>query len=144
MVAAGGQFRYLLDTNVLSEPLRPRPDPALLDRLRNHRYELATCSPVWHELLHGARRLSPSRRRRGIEDYLRSVVLATVPILPYDVAAAEWHATERARLTAAGASPAFVDGQIAAIAKTNDLVLVTRNVADFQPFAGLRIENWGE
>jgi tRNA(fMet)-specific endonuclease VapC len=35
-----------------------------------------------------------------------------------------------------------VDGQIAAIAKINDLVLVTRNVEDFKLFSGLKSENW--
>jgi tRNA(fMet)-specific endonuclease VapC len=38
--------------------------------------------------------------------------------------------------------PAFVDGQIAAIAKVNGLVLVTRNTSDFEKFSGLKLENW--
>jgi tRNA(fMet)-specific endonuclease VapC len=46
------------------------------------------------------------------------------------------------RLTAAGRPPAFVDGQIAAIAKVNDLVLVTSNLSHFDAFAGLRVEDW--
>ncbi|MGK7882028.1 MAG: hypothetical protein AB4060_18295 [Crocosphaera sp.] len=41
-----------------------------------------------------------------------------------------------------GKTPAFVDGQIAAIAYTNQLILVTNNVSDFQDFQGLQIENW--
>lgn len=65
-----------------------------------------------------------------------------MPILPYDERAAHWHAVERARLVAAGRTPPFVDGQIAAIAVVNDLVLVTANVADYEPFAGLTVENW--
>ncbi len=36
----------------------------------------------------------------------------------------------------------FVDGQIAAIAKVNDLIIVTANVSDYQTFSGLTIENW--
>ena len=63
-------------------------------------------------------------------------------ILPYDEAAADWHADERARLSAIGLTPPFADGQIAAVAAVNGLVLVTRNVADFQHFQGLTIENW--
>ena len=65
-----------------------------------------------------------------IERYLRETVLSSVQILPYDEVAAEWHARERARLAAAGKAPPFVDGQIAAIAKANALVLVTGNRAD--------------
>ncbi|MDJ0634050.1 MAG: hypothetical protein QNJ34_12745 [Xenococcaceae cyanobacterium MO_188.B29] len=41
-----------------------------------------------------------------------------------------------------GKTPAFVDGQIAAIAYTNQLILVANNVSDFQDFQGLQIENW--
>jgi tRNA(fMet)-specific endonuclease VapC len=39
---------------------------------------------------------------------------------------------------------AFSDGQIASIATSNDLILVTNNVADFQYFENLKIENWFE
>ena len=63
-------------------------------------------------------------------------------ILPYDDRAAEWHAKERARLSVKGSTPSFVDGQIAAIAQVNGLILVTRNIDDFKPFDGLKIENW--
>jgi tRNA(fMet)-specific endonuclease VapC len=73
---------------------------------------------------------------------MANVVLATMPILPYDQTAAEWHAAERARLSAIGRVPPFVDGQIAAIAATRGLILVTNNVSDFQHFAGLVIVDW--
>jgi len=63
-------------------------------------------------------------------------------ILPYDEQAAEWHARERARLASLGQRPAFVDGQIAGIARVNGLVLVTRNSSDFKKFSGLQLENW--
>ena len=63
-------------------------------------------------------------------------------ILPYDEQAAEWHAKERARLASLGQMPAFVDGQIAAIAKVNGLILVTRNTSDFNKYSGLKLENW--
>ncbi len=84
-----------------------------------------------------------------IEQYLLEVQ-ATFPILPYDAAAAEWHASERSRLTALGQPPAYADGQIAAIllrrryanARTNDLILVTHNVSDFAGFQDLQIEDW--
>ena len=134
--------RYLLDTSVLSEPLRPAPNQLILERLRLHRVEIATAAPVWSELVFGARRLPPSRRRRSIEGYLVDVVRATIPILPYDVAAAEWHAAERARLVGVGKTPPFVDGQIAAVAHINRLVLVTANLADYREFAELQVENW--
>ena len=65
-----------------------------------------------------------------------------MPILPYDHAAAEWHARERARLASRGETRPFVDGQIAAVAHVNDLTLVTFNDVDFRLFEGLRVVSW--
>lgn len=135
--------KYLLDTNILSEPLRPAPHPNILEKLQLYQEQLATAALVWHELWFGAGRLPDSARRRAIEGYLTGVVALSIPILPYNQEAAVWHARERARLAGSGRTPPFVDGQIAAIAKTNDLVLVTINQADFQ-FFDVKIEDWRE
>jgi tRNA(fMet)-specific endonuclease VapC len=135
-------LHYLLDTNVVSEPLRPRPSARLLAQLQQHRAELAIAAPVWHELWFGCQRLPPSAKRTAIEAYLNEVVAVSMPVLAYDERAAEWHAIERARLAASGKTPAFVDGQIAAVAVTNDLALVTLNTADYQDFADLPVLDW--
>jgi tRNA(fMet)-specific endonuclease VapC len=134
--------RFLLDTNIVSEPLRPRPDVKVLERLRQHQSELAIAAVVWHELWFGCRRLPPGAKQAAIEAYLDEVVAATIPILPYDERSAEWHASERARLTASGKTPAFVDGQIAAVAVTNTLTLVTRNAHDFRDYSELQVADW--
>jgi tRNA(fMet)-specific endonuclease VapC len=63
-------------------------------------------------------------------------------VLPYDEKSAEWHAVERARLIAEGRTPAFVDGQIAAVAATQGLTLVTLNRADYRNYRGLDLEDW--
>jgi tRNA(fMet)-specific endonuclease VapC len=110
--------------------------------LERHRHEIATASVVWHELRFGCCRLPVSRRRRRIEQYLNEVVLPHLPLLPYNQAAADWHAEERARLSGIGLAPPFADGQIAAIAKVHDLTVVTANEADFQHFADIAVENW--
>jgi tRNA(fMet)-specific endonuclease VapC len=135
-------LRFLLDTNVVSEPLRPEPAPEILRRLRAHEGEIALPSVVWHELQFGCLRLDESRRRTAIENYLNEVVAVSFPVLTYDRSAAEWHARERARLTALGKTPPFVDGQIAAVACVNDLILVTANKSDFRLFEGLRTQRW--
>lgn len=135
-------LKFLLDTNIVSEPLRPKPVPAVLRKLRRHEDEIAIPSVVWHELQFGVARLAPSRRRDVIARYLDEVVLATMPILDYDRSAAQWHATERARLAFRGETPPFVDGQIAAIARVNELTLVTFNGSDFKRFEGLRVQSW--
>ena len=135
-------LKYLLDTNIVSEPLRPKPRRGVLRKLRRHEEEIAIPSVVWHELRFGVERLPTSRRREAIERYLDEVVLAAMPILDYDRLAADWHAAERARLTARGETPPFVDGQIAAIARVRDLTLVTFNDGDFRRFEGLRVLTW--
>lgn len=135
-------LRYLLDTNVISEPLRPQPQPDVLARLQHHQTVIAIASVVWHELSFGCYRLPPSARRVAIEHFLHQVIAPTIPILAYDERAASWHARERARLVQIGRTPAFVDGQIAAIAQTNQLTLVTFNTADYTAFEGLTIEDW--
>jgi tRNA(fMet)-specific endonuclease VapC len=135
-------LRYLLDTNIISESLRPVPNQEVLDHLREHQTEIAIASVVWHELWYGCCRLPPSIKRTMIEAFLKDVVARTIPILSYDQRAALWHAEERARLAQIGRPPPFADGQIAAIAATNGLCLVTLNRDDYAAFQGLRLEDW--
>jgi tRNA(fMet)-specific endonuclease VapC len=126
----------------LSVPIKSRPDERVLARIEEHDGELATCAVVWHELRYGAARLPASRKRRAIETYLDEVVRTALPILPYDGESAAWHARERARLGRRGRPPPAADGQIAAIARVNELVLVTANVRDFRRFEGLSVQDW--
>jgi tRNA(fMet)-specific endonuclease VapC len=135
-------LRYLLDTNVLSEPAKPKPNSAVVARLRAEEGRVAMAAAVWNELLFGLFRLPESKRRLTLESYVRGVLEPSIPVLPYDARAAEWHAIERARLQALGKAPAYVDGSIAAVAHTNQLVLVTRNVRNYEDFLDLTIEDW--
>jgi tRNA(fMet)-specific endonuclease VapC len=135
-------LKFLLDTNVVSETVKAEPNPVVMRRLRRHENEVAIASVVWHELQYGLARMPESRRKDRIAEFFREVILRTIPILDYHQAAAEWHARERARLAAAGYTPPFANGQIAAIAQTYGLTLVTFNVADFKRFDALRIVTW--
>jgi tRNA(fMet)-specific endonuclease VapC len=133
--------KYLLDTNVLSELARPRPDDGVLARLDEVADDAAIAAVVWHELRFGVARLPAGRRREALSAFVAGLA-SRFSVLPYDQAAAEWHARERARWERAGRPAPFADGQIAAVAVTNDLRLVTRNVADFAEFADLTVESW--
>lgn len=135
-------IQYLLDTNVLSEPVRPSPNSRVLQRLQEHQDEIATATVVWHELIYGCSHLPVSKRRTQIEEYCEKVVLPTVVILPYDASAARWHAHERARLERLGRKPPFIDSQIAAIAVTNNLAIVTFNTSDYENFESLEVLDW--
>lgn len=137
-------LRYLLDTNILAEPLRPQPNDLILERLKRHQKEIAIASVTWHEMWFGCFRLPVSARRTAIEAYLTQVVAPGLPILSYGQEAADWHARERARLAAVGRTPSSADGMIAAVAWTNGLTLVTLNLDDFHAFDQLQCINWLE
>ena len=113
-------------------------------QLHEHKDEMAIPSLVWHELRFGCSRLPRSHRRSMLEDYLEVVVLRNFPILGYSQDAADWHAVERARLEGAGLTPPIIDGQIAAIAYVNKLILVTSNTTDFQSFRGVPLQDWAQ
>ena len=136
------RLRYLLDTNALSEPIRPQPNAAFMKKFRTHRLHVAISSITWNEALFGLHRLPNGKRKDQIAEYLLDVVAKSIPVLPYDAPAAEWHAVERARLQALGRVTPFADGQIAAIAKVNELVVVTNNSVDFEPFEGVAQQRW--
>ncbi len=132
---------FLLDTNVFAALAQPRPQRGVERAFTKHAGELVTASIVVHEMWFGIERLAKSRRRTELERFMTEVV-AGVKVLPYGERAARWHAIERARLAAGGRPPPFLDGQIAAIAAVHDATIVTGNDAHFEPFEGLRIENW--
>jgi tRNA(fMet)-specific endonuclease VapC len=132
---------YLLDTNVFAALSQPKPRRSVERAFTKHAGELVTASIVVHEMWFGIERLSRSRRRTELERFMTEVV-AGVKVLPYGDRAARWHAVERARLTAAGRPPPFLDGQIAAIAAVHDATIVTGNAVHFEVFEGLRVENW--
>lgn len=133
---------FLLDTNVISEMIKIHPNQGVMKRLKHHEKKLCTAAPVWHELHFGYQKLPDSKKKVHIGIFLETVILRGIRIIAYDTGAAQWHAQERARLTAQGIVPPFVDGQIASIAYVNDLTLVTRNTRDFKMFSGLLLENW--
>jgi tRNA(fMet)-specific endonuclease VapC len=135
-------MKYLLDTNVVSEPLAARPSAGVLAGIEAHAAALAISAISWQEMHFGLERLPPGARRDRIRAYLEERVRRTLPILPFDAAAGEWQARERARLGRIGRTRPYADTQIAAIAAVRGLVLVTRNAQDFAEFAGLVVENW--
>lgn len=134
-------IRYLLDANVVSEARLPRPEPEVLARVAASVAESALAAPIWQELVFGVARLPLGRRRLALDVFVQELS-ARYPVLPYTKAAAAWHGAERARLEQLGLSTSFTDGQLAAVAATENLTVVTRNVKHFRHYQGLRIENW--
>lgn len=135
-------MKFLLDTGIVSAAVMKEPNPKVVRKLQQQSANCAIGAPVWHELVYGVSRLPAGKRRTALEEYLQTVVRRAFPILPYDEAAAEWHGRERARLEEVGRTAPFVDGQIAAIACTQGLTLVTADMKDFRSFDGLEIIDW--
>ena len=132
---------YLLDTNVVSLEARQvdRPEVGRLQRLRSLSY---LASLTVSELRFGELRIAEGGKRDRLRRFIDDLIADELPILPFDLAAAEWHAKERSRLVRIGRTPPFADGLIAAVAAANDLILITLNAKDFAAFQGVRVEAW--
>ncbi len=112
-------MRYLLDTNILSEPVASRPNPLVMERIKENSASLALASVTWQEMLYGMYLLPVGKRRDRIENYLFHRILPVLSILSFDASAAQWQAEQRAHLRQIGKSPSYPDSQIAAIAAIN-------------------------
>jgi tRNA(fMet)-specific endonuclease VapC len=129
---------YLLDTHVVSELTKPLPNRAVVLALREHEATCAICAITVEELTFGCARMQSAPQRALIQRWLDGLV-ARLPVLPFDTAAALWLGQERARLASLGRSASRTDGRIAAVAVTHGLSLVTMNGRDFAGFEGLRM-----
>lgn len=124
----------ILDTNVVSEPLKPVPDAAVLSWLNAQEPEtlfLTTISLA--ELLAGVEALPAGQRRTALGQSLlgRMLPLFEGRILAFDARAAQAFAQVNARAKSAGNPIGFADGAIAAIASAHGFKVATRNVRDF-------------
>ena len=127
----------LLDTNVVSETVRPEPDSRVLAFLTaDHQFWLSTM--VVHELDFGVKMLPAGRRRDRIAAALRLLVTShTDRILPIGIEEAEQAASLRARAQKSGRVLDLGDALIAATAAVNNLAVATRNT---KHFGGLDLE----
>ena len=133
----------VLDTNVLSEPMRVSPDPGVLEWLRRLDEPSAITAISVGELLDGAGRLASGRRRDGIIAAIERVVESHRGIvLPYDDRAAREYARMQAKRRAAGRPLSVEDGMIAAICVVAGARLATRNTGDFEGIGLELVDPW--
>lgn len=129
----------LLDTNVLSEFVRKRPDPRVVQAARAAGSALGTSSICVMELRYGCA-LRPDFR--PFWERIEREILARVRVLPFDQEAARIAGDIIADLEAAGRPIGVEDAQIGATALAHDAGLVTFNTRHFERIPGLRIEDW--
>ena len=125
----------LLDTNVISEVLRPVPEPSVLDWLGNQpRASLFTTTVTRGEILYGIRLLSDGKRRRGLWDAAKKIFDEDFAdqLLSFDSDAADMYAEIAASRRAAGKPISQFDAMIVAMARSRGASLATRNVKDFE------------
>lgn len=131
---------YLLDTDILSNPLKKAPAPAVMRRLRNVPKEQQFTSTITvGEMVYGAYRTpKPEDLLRRFEEELWT----EVQILPFDTPAAVLYGRLRRELEQQGTPIEDADLRIACIALAHGLTMVTGNLRHFNRVPGLVVENW--
>lgn len=133
-------MRYLLDSNIWIEVLKAKR-VRLVDRFTRTRIdEMATCSPVRAELMHGAEKYVDMEVRKEVV----ARALGKVASLPFDDRCADRYGIIRHDLERRRCIIGPYDLQIAAIALVHDLTVVTGNVEEFTRVHGLRVEDWSQ
>lgn len=127
-------MRFLLDTNAVSEWVKPRPNPGLIRWSESADEDAIFISVVsLAELRYGVERLAAGNRRHRLEQWLKDELPLRFEtrILPIDAEVAEAWGRTVSRNEAAGRPIGAMDAFLAATAETHQLTLVTRNVSHF-------------
>jgi predicted nucleic acid-binding protein len=134
----------VLDTNVLSEAMKPSPEPAVaLWIMRERGRDLFTTAVSEAEILYGIAILPNGRRKHDLEAAARSVLsLFTGRILPFDSLAAREFALIVADRRRLGRPIDNLDAQIAAITRARKMSLATRDIQDFSEIGVTTIDPW--
>lgn len=136
---------YLLDTNVISEWLKPQPSRGVVDWLASVDEDETFLSVVTiTEVRYGIERMSAGNRRKRLEEWLGDELLPRFAgrIIPVDIAVADACGKLVARSEALGRPIEPRDAFIAATAEVYQLTLVTRNAPDFQPTLQTILSPW--
>ena len=136
---------FLLDTNIISELLRPSPDPAVETWVDDRRATDLYFSAIGEaELRYGVAVLPDGRRRAALASAIEAILREdfTDRILPFDREAARDYADIAAMRRAAGRTVLPADSQIAAIARSRGMAIATRNVRDFENIGIEVIDPW--
>jgi toxin FitB len=134
----------IIDANVMSELMKPSPDPIVRNWVRTRRSnELYTTSITLAEIRYGIERLSAGRRKDLLRATADEVFAAfEEQVLPFDAAAAAHYPTIVTHRDRAGLPLDGFDAQIAAICHTHNAAPATRNLKDFHDTGIDVIDPW--
>ena len=135
----------LLNTNVVSEPLRPAPDTRVIAWIDAQPLETLFLSAITvAELRVGVALLPAGKRRAGLQTSLEKRVLPLFAgrVLPFDLACTRTYAVLMAKARAMGLAIATADGYIAAIAAANGFAVATRDTGPFEAAGAAVINPW--
>ena len=133
----------VLDTNVLSEFMRVKPDVSVVAWVdAQPAMELAISSVTVAEILYGLARLPFGKRKQKLQAYAMAMFEEDFVgrILPFDAHAAVEYAALVASCETKGKAVSMADGQIAAICRAHGASIATRNVRDFE-LSGIEVIN---
>jgi len=135
----------ILDTNVVSELMRPEPAPQVASWVRDRdRRELRTTTITLAEVRYGIARLPDGRRKQVLLAAADDIFTAFEDqVLPVDTAAAENYAVIASSRERAGKPITSFDALIAAVCRSRGAALATRNVSDFEGTGIEIIDPWG-
>ena len=138
-------MNFLLDTNVVSEWIKPHPNPGLIAWLEEVDEDRAFLSVVTlTELRYGIEHLAPGKRRRQLEDWLEHDLSLRFEdrILSIDSAVADACGRIVAQREKLGRPIEAMDAYLAATAEVHHLTLVTRNDSDFEGAVRSILDPW--
>jgi predicted nucleic acid-binding protein len=136
---------FLLDTNIVSESIKPRPNPGVVNWLASVDEDHVFISVVTlTEIRYGIERMQSGSKRKRLDEWLQSELPFRFEgrILPIHAVIADACGRLMARSEALGRPVEARDAFIAATSEVYGLTLLTRNVSDFQPVLKAILNPW--
>lgn len=135
----------VLDTNVVSEPLRQAPEARVIEWIDAQALETLYLSAITvAELRFGMASLPAGKRRDRLQESLEKQILPLFAgrVLPFDMSASKAYGELMAKARAAGLAIGAADGYIAATAAANGMIVATRDVSPFEAAGVDTINPW--
>ncbi len=135
---------YLLDTNIVSEFSKERPNQNVIALYEARKKMCAISAVTWQELIYGVSKMPEGKRKDSISEFTEDLK-NNFEIIPYDEFSANICGQLLGTCAKCGKTLPYGDTQIAATAIANGMVLVTRNASDFAEASErsfLKVEDW--